>query len=151
MAARAFSASALIPAPPQDVYAVFADYHHSHPQILPQPPFAGLTVEQGGVGAGTVIMAHMRVLGQTQHFRATVTEPEPGRVLVETTDTGYITTFQVEPRANGTQSYVTITTELTGRAGLAGAIEGWLVARLLRPAYVRELANVAAFVAACAR
>lgn len=47
--------------------------------------------------------------------------------------------------------YVTITTELTGRTGLAEAIEGWLVARMPRPAYVRELANVAAFVAARAR
>ena len=79
MTTNQFSASALIQAPAQDVYAIIADYHHGHPQILPQPPFVSLVVEQGGTGAGTVIRVAMRVLGRLQTFGAVITEPEPGR------------------------------------------------------------------------
>ena len=144
MAARQFSASALIQAPPQAVYAIIADYHHGHPQILPKPPFVSLAVEQGGTGTGTVIRVQMRVLGQIQMFRAVVTEPEPGRVLVETNDNGYVTTFTVERDADGQAAYVTIVTEMPRRAGIVGALERWLVSRLLRPVYVKEWGQLAA-------
>lgn len=147
MATRGFSASARIHAAPQDLYAILADYRQRHPQILPRPPFVSLDVEQGGTGAGTVIRVQMELLGQRQSFRALVTEPEPGRVLVETTDTGYVTTFTVEPLADGQQARVTIATELSGRVGVTGALEGWFVSRLLRPVYVRELAQLAALAA----
>jgi len=147
MAAHRLSASALIYAPSQDLYAIIADYHQGHLQILPKPPFVSLAVEQGGTGSGTVIRVHMRVLGQLQMFRAVVTEPEPGRVLVETNDNGYVTTFTVEPRADGQDAYVTIATELTGRTGMLGALERWFVTRLLRPVYVKELEQLAAVAA----
>lgn len=142
-----FSASALIEAPAQQLYDIIADYHHGHPRILPQPPFVSLAVEQGGVGAGTVIRVEMRALGRLQTFRAVVTEPVPGRVLVETNDTGYITTFTVEPRAEGRQAYVTIATEMAGRAGLWSALERWFVTRLMQPVYVKELEQLAAVAA----
>lgn len=148
MAAQRFSASALIHAPAAELYAILADYHHGHQQILPMPPFVSLTVEQGGTGAGTVVRVQMRVLGQLQAFRAIITEPEPGRVLVETNDTGYITTFTVEPRADGRQAYVTIATELPERAGLGSALERWMVPRLLRPVYEKELARLESVAAA---
>ncbi len=147
MAVRQFSASALIHAPPQDLYAIIADYRQGHPQILPQPPVVSLDVEQGGTGSGTVIRVHMRELGRLQMFRSVITEPEPGRVLVETNDNGYVTTFTVEPRAEGQQAYVTIATEMTGRAGILGALERWFVSRLLRPVYVKELEQLAAVAA----
>ena len=147
MATHRFSASALIHAPAQDLYAIIADYHHGHPQILPKPPFVSLAVEEGGIGAGTVIRVHMRVLGRLQMFRSVITEPEPGRVLVETNDNGYVTTFTVEPRADGQHAYVTIATEIPGRAGVLGALERWFVTRLLRPVYVKELAQLAAVAA----
>lgn len=144
MPTKRFSASALISAPSQDLYGIIADYRQWHPKILPTPPFVDLVVEKGGVGAGTEFLSRMKVLGQIQTFRGVVTEPEPGRVLMETTDTGYITTFTVDPRDNGTQAYVTITTEMTGRSGPLGAIERWLVSRMLQPVYVRELDKLAA-------
>jgi len=147
MATHQFSASALIQAPPQDLYAIIADYHQGHPQILPKPPFVSLEVEEGGTGAGTVIRVQMRVLGQLQTFRSVVTEPESGRVLVETNDNGYVTTFTVEPRADGQQAYVTIATEISGRAGILGALERRFVTRLLRPVYVKELEQLAAVAA----
>lgn len=147
MATHRFSASAVIQAAPQILYDIIADYHHGHPQILPKPPFVSLVVEQGGSGAGTVIRVQMRALGQLQTFRAVITEPEPGRVLVETTDTGYVTTFTVEPHGDGKQARVTIATEMTGRTGVVGALERWFAPRLLRPVYVRELEQLAALAA----
>lgn len=143
MTTQSFSVSALIPAPPAWVYGILADYHHGHPRILPKPAFESLVVEQGGLGAGTVIRVQMRLLGQRQVFRATVTEPEPGRVLVETNDTGYITTFTVEPRANGEHAQVTFSTEIPAMYGVLAIFERWLVKQLLRPVYRKELALLA--------
>ena len=77
------SVSARIPAPSGRIYGIIADYRNGHPHILP-PAFSNLEVEQGGVGAGTIIRFNVRALGRTQLFRSVVTEPEPGRVLVET-------------------------------------------------------------------
>jgi hypothetical protein len=139
MAQHRVSASKLIQAPAQQVYGIIADYHAGHPHILPQPPFVSLAVEQGGVGAGTVISFQMRLMGRLQTYRATITEPEPGRVLVETNDSGAVTTFTVEPRDDGRRAQVTITTDTTVRDGILGAVEGWLTTRLLRPIYVKEL------------
>lgn len=139
MNSRTISESALIDAPPAVAYGIIADYHDRHPRILPRPPFVSLTVERGGTGAGTAIHVEMRVLGRLSAFRADVSEPEPGRVLVETNDNGFITTFTVEPRDEGRRSYVTIATEMTGRDGLFGALERRLVKRILRPVYREEL------------
>ena len=145
MAKHSISASALIAAPPEQVYAIIAEYRDGHPHILPKPHFVDLVVEQGGVGAGTVIRFQMRLIGRTQTFRAAITEPEPGRVLVETDlQTGAVTTFTVEPRADAKQAVVTITTTTKVREGLAGKLEGWLATRLLQPMYVKELGQLAA-------
>lgn len=134
-------ASAKLDAPAEVVYAIIADYRKGHPQILPRPYFEWLEVEQGGRGEGTVIRFQMRVLGQTRVLRAAVTEPELGRVLVET-DTGGagpVTTFTVEPEAEGSGSEVTISTELTTSGGLTGFAERAVLRRLLRRIYAREL------------
>src|ERR1700728_1331783 len=77
------SASAVVPARRERVYSLIANYNDGHPRILPKQ-FSNLTVEQGGVGAGTVIRFQMSVLGKKETLRAAITEPEPGRVLVET-------------------------------------------------------------------
>lgn len=74
------SASARIDAPPERVYAIIADYRTGHPRILPEP-FSGLTVERGGIGAGTTIRFQMKLLGRTETYRADITEPEPGRQI----------------------------------------------------------------------
>src|SRR5579862_4806189 len=91
------SASAIIPARRERIYSLLANYHDGHPRLLPKQ-FSNLVVEQGGVGAGTVIRFEMSFLGKKQPFRAAVTEPEPGRVLVETyLDNGAVTTFTIDP------------------------------------------------------
>ena len=138
------SASAIIPARRERVYSIIANYKDGHPRIIPKQ-FSGMMVEQGGVGAGTVIRFHMSVLGRKQMYRAAITEPEPGRVLVETDlDTnGAVTTFTVDPGTAPADSRVTISTLLPVRSGFLGAIERKLSTLLLRPIYMQELANLA--------
>ena len=137
--------SATIKAPAQQVYAILADYHNGHPYILPAQYFSNLQVEQGGIGAGTVIGFQMHVPGRTQTFRAAITEPEPGRVLMETNlPSGAVTTFTVDPRAEGQHSRVTITTELETRDGLLGRLERFLTTVTLRRIYAQELGLLAA-------
>jgi len=132
-------ASARLRAPRQRVYETIADYHVGHPRILPKQ-FSGLTVEHGGIGAGTVIRFNTTFFGHTTTSRAEITEPEPGRVLVESIpEANLVTTFVVEPGSTPTESVVTIRTEMPVKGGLAGAITKFLMTRLLRPVYVEEL------------
>ena len=87
--------SAIIPARRERVYSLLANYNEGHPRILPKQ-FSNLVVEQGGIGAGTVIRFEMSLLGRKQTFQAAITEPEPGRVLVETyLENGAVTTFTI--------------------------------------------------------
>lgn len=149
MAFYQFSESASIQAPAAQVYAFIADYRDGHPRMLPRPYFVSLSVDQGGVGAGTAISFQIRLLGRTHTMRAMISEPEPGRALVETDmDTGSIvTTFLVVPKDGGEQAFVTITTRMRVPDGIFGALEGWLSERLLRPIYVKELAQLATVIA----
>ena len=138
-------ASAPVGAPAEVVYNIIADYRKGHPHILPRKYFEWLEVEQGGRGEGTVIRFQMRVLGQTRVLRAAVTEPELGRVLVET-DTGGVgpvTTFTVEPTDSG--SHVTFSTELTSAGGLLGIAERFVLRRILRRIYAAELKQLESF------
>ena len=138
------SASANIPARRERVYSLIANYRDGHPRILPGQ-FSNLVVEQGGVGAGTVIRFQMSVFGVKQTFRAAITEPEPGRMLVETDlDTnGAVTTFTINPGTAPADSNVTISTDLPVRSGFPGWLERKLATLLLRPIYVKELENLA--------
>ena len=138
------TASAVIPARSERVYSLISNYHDGHPRILPKQ-FSGLVVEQGGVGAGTIIRFQMSVFGKKQVYRAAITEPEPGRVLVETNldANGAVTTFTVNPGGAPADSNVTISTELPVRTGFLGKLERTMTTLLLRPIYVKELQNLA--------
>ena len=132
--------SAYIKAPAEQVYAIVANYYDGHPTILPRQYFSDLQVEQGGIGAGTVIRFQMHVPGKTQTFRAAIAEPKPGRVLVETNlPSGPVTTFIVDPRSEGPYAQVTITTELETREGILGLMERFLTRVTLRRIYAQEL------------
>jgi hypothetical protein len=134
------SATARLNAPPHRVYETIANYHTEHPRILPRQ-FSGLTVERGGIGAGTVICFQVKVLGKAVAYRSEVTEPEPGHTLVETNVLGSdsVTTFMVEPGAHQGESVVTIKTEIATKPGIGGAIERFLISRVLPPIYDEEL------------
>jgi len=133
-----------IEAAPEKIYSIIADYENGHPNILPKPYFVKMEVEQGGIGEGTVINFQMKLLGRVQRFRAKVTEPEPGRVLVETDlNTGSVTIFTVEKQNDVQEAYVSIVTVADVRDGIMGTIEGWITAQLLRPIYEKELEQLA--------
>jgi hypothetical protein len=134
------SASAKICAPASVVYSIIANYRDEHGHILP-PQFSDLVVDEGGIGAGTVIRFKMRLLGRTQSFRAAVSEPDPGRVLVETylDPNTTVTTFIVDSGPAPGHSQVTIATDLPVRDGLLGKVERFLSTKLLLPVYAREL------------
>ena len=76
-------ATEVLDARPEDVYSTIADYRKAHPRILPKENLYDLQVEEGGYGAGTIIRFKSRILGVEQSFHHRVSEPEPGRVLVE--------------------------------------------------------------------
>jgi hypothetical protein len=134
------TASAVVESPAQQVYAIIADYRDEHPHIIPRPPFVALSVEQGGVGAGTIVNFQMNSMGRAMNFHSTVAEPEPGRVLVETdTLSGAATTFSVDPLDGGQRARVTITTEGKARDGLPGLLERFLTPMFLKRVYVQEL------------
>jgi uncharacterized protein YndB with AHSA1/START domain len=144
MAKHTISASALISAPARKVYDLIADYRNGHPRILPKPYFVSLNVENGGYGAGTVINFQMKLMGRIQLFHSTITEPEPGHILVETDrNTGAVTMFTIDPRSDDQEAFVTITTTTTVPDGIFGKIQGWLTTQLLRPIYEKELGQLA--------
>ena len=129
-------------APADRVYSLIADYKAGHPRIVPPKYFQNLVVEKGGIGAGTVITYEMKVFGRVNKSRAHITEPQPGRVLVETVeDQGIVTTFRVEP-AGDASSQVTISTAMRTRPGIAGALEGAFIRSFLARVYRDELALI---------
>lgn len=137
-------ATELIDARPEDVYAVLSDYQVGHRAILPKPYFTDMRVEQGGQGKGTVARASMNVFGAKREFRVVVSEPEPGRVLVEADpDAGVVTTFIVEPVNGGKQSRVTISTDSETRPGFAGMMERLMNPPIMRRIYHQELRQLA--------
>jgi hypothetical protein len=140
-------ASKVIKARPEEIYAVLSDYRVGHPAILPKPYFTGLTVEEGGQGAGTRIQVEMKVLGTERRYQFVISEPEPGRVLVETDATaGVTTTFTVEPFDGGDTSRVTIMTNTKASPGFAGIMERLLSPPISRRIYMKELQQLADYV-----
>jgi Polyketide cyclase / dehydrase and lipid transport len=133
--------TAVINASAKVVYDIIADYHNGHPNIVPQKYFSDIAVEKGGWGAGTTIRFKMHVFGKTQDFRAAITEPEPGRVLVEANDEasgGAVTTFTVDPINEGKQARVTISTDLKPTTRLV-RLERVFTSWVLRRVYAEEL------------
>ena len=134
------SATARISAAPDRVYQIIADYRNGHPHILPKA-FRNLVVEAGGVGAGTVITFEVPGFGMTRRLRAAITEPQPGRVLVESNmdPEPSVTTFTVEPAEGGHASDVTIETRLGAKPGILGSIDRAMSSGFLKALYREEL------------
>jgi hypothetical protein len=124
-----------------EVYATIADYRQRHPNILPKELY-DLQVEQGGYGAGTIFRFKMRMLGMVQSFYQRVSEPEPGRVLVEQdidSPQQVTTTFRVTPLEQGQKSHVEISTTMRSSPGVQGLIERILVPMINTRIYQKEL------------
>ncbi len=136
------SASAAIPAPSQHVYGIIADYRNGHPHIIPPKYFRNLVVEEGGSGAGTKIRFEMILFGKAQAAQSVITEPEPGRILVESTTDGLaVTSFIVDPLDGGKAARVTISSEMKSLGFVANALIKFLFKRIYR----EELALLTAY------
>ena len=141
-------AESLIDAPAEVVYRCIADYaqHHRPGGFLP-PAFSELEILSGGIGDGTAFRMRMRVSGRTRVMTARVTEPEPGRVLVETSQ-NVQTTFRLHPEGDHTR--VRFETTLDAR-GLEGLMNRLFAARLLEPIYIDELYRLERYAQALAQ
>jgi uncharacterized protein YndB with AHSA1/START domain len=140
MAELSLAAEREIGAPAEQVYRYIADYNEHHHRFLP-PAFSDFRVEQGGVGAGTVVTFRGSSGGVSRAFRGEVAEPEPGRVLTETyPDTGMVTTFTVTPA--GEHCRVRIETHWQPAGGLMGLIERLAAPTMMRRLYADELARL---------
>ena len=135
-------ANAILEARPEDVYATIADYREGHPNILPKKNLYDLQVEQGGYGAGTIIRFKSRILGVEQSFHHRVSEPEPGRILVEQdidSVQNVVTKFIVTPLEQGQKSNVEIITTMNASPGLRGLVERIVVSTVNPGIYRKEL------------
>jgi uncharacterized protein YndB with AHSA1/START domain len=136
------SAERTIDAPAGQVYGYLADMRQ-HPRFLP-PAFSDFQVEEGGVGAGSVTRFAVTAGGRTRSYRMQVTEPEPGRVLVESdTNSSLVTTFNVEPRDG--KSLVRISTSWDGAGGIGGFFERTFAPRAMHRIYLDELERLNAY------
>ncbi|MFK0288762.1 SRPBCC family protein [Streptomyces sp. NPDC090499] len=137
------SAERTIDAPADEVYQYLADMH-LHARLLPRP-FYDFQVEEGGVGAGSVVRFKIDFAGGVRELRMLVTEPEPGRTLVQTdtNDSGLVTTFTVTPQ--GEQTLVNITSGFDGESGVAGFVERIIAPRRLHLIHAKELARLDAY------
>lgn len=131
-----------IGAPAGVAYGILADYREAHPAILPSPPFEDYCLLAGGQGAGTEISFVMRAFGGRHVSRGTVSEPEPGRRLVEYYPESDVTTsFTVDSLATD-RCRVTIATEWEAPIPRVW-IERLFAPRFLRRVFDQELDNLA--------
>lgn len=139
---RVFAEGA-VGAPAEVAYRCIADYVHHHPSILPAN-FSDLRVEEGGYGAGTVFTIKSTAAGRTRNFHMDVTEPHPGRVLVESDRLSSIkTVFTVEPR--GQSSLVSFETTWSSAPGIGGFFERTFAPLVLKRVYREELIRLDAY------
>jgi uncharacterized protein YndB with AHSA1/START domain len=136
------SAERTIDAPAERVYGYLADMHQ-HPHFLP-PAFSDFQVEQGGVGEGTVTSFTVTAGGRTRNYRMRVTEPAPGRTLMESdANSSLVTTFNVEPQDG--KSLVRIHTSWDGAGGIGGFFERTFAPKAMRRIYLDELDRLNAY------
>ncbi len=135
-------------APPELLYLCLANYrdHHRPEGFLP-PVFSDFQIIRGGVGAGTEASWTVTTGGRPRSIRATITEPEPGRTLLETGE-DVETTFTVDPAPDG--AVVRFETVIDD-PGLAGVLTRLFAGRLLRPVYEDELTRLEEYARRLAR
>jgi hypothetical protein len=137
-----FAAERRMDVPAQVAYHCLADYreHHRPDGFLP-PAFSDLEVHRGGVGAGSEVSWTVDLGGRARRMSATISEPEPGRRMVETSD-DVVTTFTVTPLGSGcVVRFDTVFDE----PGLGGILLRLFFGRLLGPLYADELARLEAY------
>lgn len=144
MPRQTITAARRINAPAPVVYRVIANYREHHPRILPDA-FSNFAVQEGGIGAGTRFSFDLRAAGRTKRYESIVTEPEPGRRIVEEYPAdASATSFLIVP-AGAAACDVTIATEWNAHGGLAGIFERWMAGWVLGRLYEDELGRLDAY------
>lgn len=140
MAQVRVDAERFLGAEPEHVYTYLSDYQQHRPRYLP-PAFSEPRVEAGGAGAGSVVSYAITAGGRTRAYRVEVSEPQPGRVLVERdTRSSLVTTYTVQPEGEGSQ--VRIQTTWEGASGIGGFFERLFAPRALRRLYADLLSRL---------
>ncbi|MCL2585014.1 MAG: SRPBCC family protein [Streptosporangiales bacterium] len=132
------SAAREIDAPASDIYGIIAD-ETQRQQFLPDA-YSDFTIEEGGNGAGTVTRFKLATRpGKFRECTMEVTEPDPGKTLVET-DRGssLVTTFTVTPEGDS-KSRVSIATSWNGAGGIGGFFEKTFAPKALGRIYSDQL------------
>jgi uncharacterized protein YndB with AHSA1/START domain len=112
-----------IPASPETVYAVLADYREKRPLIL-TPNFLDYKVESGGQGSGTIVSYRLRAANRERAYRMRVDEVVKGQELMERDrNSSLVTTWTVSPKDDGRQTHVQVTTQWEGGSGVGGFFE----------------------------
>ena len=136
------SAERTIDAPAETVYGYLADMHR-HANFLP-PQFSDFQVVEGGIGEGSVTTFAVTAGGRTRNYRMRVTEPAPGRTLVESdANSSLVTTFSVE--AQDDKSLVRIHTSWDGAGGIGGFFEKTFAPKAMQRIYLDELDRLNAY------
>ena len=139
MGVNTASAQGPVAAPPDVVYRYLSDMQNHHPHFLP-PAFSDFHVVAGGIGEGTVVTFQFAAGGRRRDFRQTLTEPEPGRRMVETdANSSSVTTFLVDSVDAGKSSKVTISTQWNGARGIGGFFERIFAPRVMRGIYIDQI------------
>jgi hypothetical protein len=127
------SADRELRAAPGAVFEFLTDYRERRPRILTDN-YRDYRVEEGGVGAGTVIEYRFAAGRRERDYRLRVEVPEPGRTLRERDErSSFVTTWTVEPAAAG-GSRVAIASAWQGAGGIGGFFE-----RTFAPAGLRRI------------
>jgi len=115
------TAERTIDAPADKVRALVADYAETRPKLLTEH-YRDCEVIEGGVGAGT--KANWKLQATSKRVRdvaATVSEPEPGKLVETDANSSMVTTWTV--RESGSGSLVRIETSWDGAGGIGGFFE----------------------------
>ncbi|GAB3009378.1 SRPBCC family protein [Amycolatopsis acidiphila] len=121
MAQVTATAERTIDAPAEKVRELVADYAGVRPRILTEQ-YRDYEVTEGGKGAGTKAKWKLQATSKrVRDVAATVTEPEPGKLVETDANSSMVTTWTVREAGNG--SVVRIETTWQGAGGIGGFFE----------------------------
>ncbi|WP_257350664.1 SRPBCC family protein [Pseudalkalibacillus decolorationis] len=139
------AASKMIEASPERVYQVISDMDE-HRNFLPKE-FESVVIEKGGIGEGTVFRLNLNVMGKRSTNVMTISEPEPGRVIIEKDAVAGITTiWTISPGQDDKHCDLQLVSEIRKKPGFAGLVERILTPYIFRSIYKRELDQLNAYV-----